>query len=82
MQGRMNATMRFIVWGTIPVGSILGGVIATTVSVHAAIWVGALGSILSIVPLLITPVHRLREMPAPAEDDAPTGAGSADLATS
>jgi urocanate hydratase len=24
MQGRMNATMRFIVWGTIPIGSILG----------------------------------------------------------
>ena len=25
MQGRMNATMRFIVWGTIPLGAILGG---------------------------------------------------------
>ena len=29
MQGRMNATMRFIVWGTIPLGTIAGGVIAT-----------------------------------------------------
>ena len=25
MQGRMNATMRFIVWGTLPIGSVLGG---------------------------------------------------------
>ncbi len=25
MQGKMNATMRFIVWGTMPVGAILGG---------------------------------------------------------
>ena len=25
MQGRMNATMRFIVWGTIPLGAIIGG---------------------------------------------------------
>ena len=24
-QGRMNATMRFLVWGTIPIGSIVGG---------------------------------------------------------
>ena len=27
MQGRMNATMRFIVWGTIPIGSIVGGML-------------------------------------------------------
>src|SRR5262249_3822495 len=29
MQGRMNATMRFIVWGTIPIGSLLGGALGT-----------------------------------------------------
>jgi hypothetical protein len=28
MQSRMNATMRFIVWGTIPIGSLMGGVMA------------------------------------------------------
>ncbi|MEZ0241043.1 MAG: hypothetical protein ACAH65_09615 [Chloroflexota bacterium] len=27
MQGRMNATVRFLVWGTIPIRSILGGVL-------------------------------------------------------
>jgi MFS family permease len=68
MQGRMNATMRFIVWGTIPVGQIVGGIIATTVSLHAAIWVGAIGAFVSVVPLLITPVHTLREMPTPVDD--------------
>ena len=25
LQGRMNASMRFIVWGTIPLGALLGG---------------------------------------------------------
>jgi MFS family permease len=68
MQGRMNATMRFIVWGTIPVGQVLGGVIATSLGVHEAIWIGAIGSFLAVVPLLITPVRSLREMPAPLED--------------
>jgi len=71
MQGRMNATMRFIVWGAIPLGQILGGVIATTVGVHEAIWIGAIGNGLAVVPLVITPVRTLREMPAPI-DDAPT----------
>ncbi len=70
MQGRMNATMRFVVWGTIPLGQILGGIIATTIGLHEAIWIGAAGSILAVVPLLITPVWTLREMPAPI-DDAP-----------
>ena len=57
----MNATMRFIVWGTIPVGSILGGHHRRRRSaLHAAIWVGAIGSFLAVVPLLITPVRTLR----------------------
>jgi MFS family permease len=75
MQGRMNATMRFIVWGTIPVGAILGGAIATAVSISAAIWIGAIGSFLAVVPLLLSPVHRLVDMPTPADDGAPAGAG-------
>jgi MFS family permease len=71
MQGRMNATMRFIVWGTIPIGAILGGAIATAVSVSAAIWIGAIGTFLAVIPLLITPVHTLREMPTPVGDGEP-----------
>ncbi len=73
MQGRMNATMRFIVWGTMPIGSIVGGVIATTVSLPAAIWIGGIGSMLAVIPLLITPVHTLVDMPTPAEDAVPAG---------
>ena len=41
LQGRMNSVMRFIVWGVIPLGNLLGGVIATTIDLRAAIWVGA-----------------------------------------
>jgi MFS family permease len=75
MQGRMNATMRFIVWGTIPLGQIIGGAIATTTSLSTAIWVGAIGSFLAVVPLVVTPVRTLISMPAPSDDEAPAGAG-------
>lgn len=68
MQGRMNATIRFIVWGTIPLGSIVGGIIATAVGLQAAILVGAVGAFLAVIPLVITPVRTLRDMPTPAED--------------
>jgi MFS family permease len=76
MQGRMNATMRFIVWGTIPVGSILGGAIATAVSIPAALWIGGLGALLAVVPIALSPVRHLVDMPTPA-DEGSTGVGAA-----
>ena len=77
MQGRMNATMRFIVWGTIPIGAIVGGAIATAFSIPAALWIGGIGTSLSVVPLLISPVRTLRDMPEPVDAEAPTGSEAA-----
>ena len=65
IQGRMNATMRFLVWGTIPIGAILGGLVATVVGVHSAIWIGAFGSCLPFLFVLLSPVRSLRTMPEP-----------------
>jgi len=70
MQSRMNATMRFIVWGTIPIGSVMGGALATLVSVRAALILAALGSFMSVVPVLVSPLWSLRHIP---EEDGPEG---------
>jgi MFS family permease len=64
MQGRMNATMRFIVWGTIPIGSLVGGVLGGTIGLHATIWVGAIGSAVAFLPVFFSPVRRLGAIPA------------------
>src|SRR4029077_19907744 len=45
LQGRMNAAMRWIVWGTLPLGSLTGGAIADKWGLHAAVWVGAIGAL-------------------------------------
>ncbi|HWP63504.1 MAG TPA: MFS transporter, partial [Candidatus Binatia bacterium] len=66
LQGRMNATMRFIVWGTIPLGQIAGGALGTVVGLRETIWIGAVGSLFAFLPLLVGPLRRLREVPAPA----------------
>jgi MFS family permease len=63
MQGRMNATMRFMVWGTIPIGAFLGGVLGSTIGLRPTLWVGAIGSTLSFVPLLFSPVPGLHTIP-------------------
>ena len=65
MQGRMNATMRFIVWGTIPIGSIAGGVLGGLIGLQATIWVGAIGSFVGFLPVLLSPVRSLQSIPEP-----------------
>jgi MFS family permease len=71
--GRMNATMRFIVWGTIPIGMIVGGLIATAFGTLAALWVGAIGGLFTFLPVLLSPVRRLRRIPDPEPEG---GAGA------
>ena len=68
LQGRMNSVMRFIVWGVMPLGSLLGGALASWVSLRFAIWVGAIGMSLAVLPVLLSPVRTLREMPEPVEE--------------
>jgi MFS family permease len=68
MQGRMNATMRFIVWGTIPLGTITGGFLGDRIGLHATIWVGAIGSLFCFLPVALSSVRSIGEMPAPLED--------------
>jgi MFS family permease len=67
MQGRMNASMRFIVWGTIPLGSIGGGALGSLIGLHQTIWVGAIGGLVAFVPVALSPVRAIREMPTATE---------------
>jgi predicted MFS family arabinose efflux permease len=61
LQGRVNATMRTIVWGTIPAGSLLGGVLGTAVGVVPTMLAGGALSALATIWVLAGPLIRLRE---------------------
>ncbi|TMD42994.1 MAG: MFS transporter [Chloroflexi bacterium] len=65
VQGRMNATMRTIVWGTIPFGAFVGGILGTAIGVVQTIVVGSLISVFAALWLLLGPVVALKEQPAP-----------------
>lgn len=55
MQGRMNATMRMFVWGTLPLGALLGGYLGNAIGVPFTI---AAGAALSLVAALwLVPLH-------------------------
>ncbi len=75
MLGRMNASRRFVVWGTIPLGSFVSGVLASTIGLRETILVGAIGASFSFVFLALSPLRTIQEMPeSPHELPEPTGA--------
>jgi len=58
--GRVNGTMRFIVWGSRPIGSLLGGYLGSRIGLPATLVVGAFGMLIGFVPLLTSPIPKLR----------------------
>jgi MFS family permease len=67
--GRMNASVRFIVWGTTPIGGLLGGWLGHTWGVLPTLWTAAAGCVLAALPVLLSPLVRMRDLPgAPAQE--------------
>jgi MFS family permease len=66
--GRVNASRRFIVWGTIPLGGLVSGGLATWIGLRPTLFVGTIGCILATVPILLSPVRHVKEMPTVSED--------------
>ncbi len=72
--GRMNATMRFVVWGVLPIGALIGGFLGAAFGLRTTLWVGALGQALAGVWLLASPMRSLRDFPdAPPEEQQNSG---------
>lgn len=63
--GRMNASVRFLVWGAIPLGGLGGGLLADAIGVRGALWVASVGMFLAVGWLLASPLMRLRDLPTP-----------------
>ena len=60
--GRANASRRFVVWGVVPLGGFTGGALASTIGLRETMVVGALGGLLTIVPILASPLRSVGEM--------------------
>ncbi|MDG6933135.1 MAG: MFS transporter [Nitrososphaerota archaeon] len=70
LQGRMNATMRTIVWGTIPAGSLIGGILTTLIGIIPTLLAGAIVGGGSILWILLGPIIRLRKQPEPVDGES------------
>jgi MFS family permease len=73
LMGRMNSVVRFMYWGTMPVGSFAGGALATAIGIRSTLLVGIAGGTLAFVPLLFSSLARLRAIPDEIDEPQPAG---------
>ena len=60
--GRANASRRFVVWGVVPLGGFTGGALASVIGLRETMVVGAIGGLLTIVPILVSPLRSVGKM--------------------
>lgn len=59
--GRMNASIRFLVWGVMPLSAVLAGWLGSHLGTLTTIWLGSVAGWAAIVPLMALP----KEVAAP-----------------
>lgn len=50
--GRMNASIRFVVWGVMPIAGLLAGVLGEQIGVIPTMWIGVAGTVVASIPVL------------------------------
>ena len=66
--GRMNASIRFMVWGSMPIGALIAGVLGTYLGVVSTIWIGTVLGVFSAAFVLFSPLRAMRAMPDKPEE--------------
>jgi MFS family permease len=69
--GRMNAAMRWVVWGTIPLGALLGGVFGAIVGVRTTLWIAFAGSWAAGWWVFFSPLRGMRDLEGQPLEDQP-----------
>ncbi|MFK0253899.1 MFS transporter [Streptomyces sp. NPDC090445] len=67
LHGRVNATMRFLMWGATPIGAVLGGALVGVIGARQTLWICAIGFILPQLLVILTPGIRTLPEPVRAE---------------
>jgi MFS family permease len=66
--GRLTATFRWVMWGAMPLGTLLGGLLGGLLGVRATLAVAAVGSFAGTAWLFASPLRTLRDLPDPDPD--------------
>jgi MFS family permease len=69
--GRMNATIRFLVFGTMPLGGLLGGLLGEVLGVRNALLVVAAAMCFAFLPVFLSPLRTMRTLPVQPDEPEP-----------
>jgi MFS family permease len=68
--GRVNASMRWLVWGTMPIGALLGGWAGDRLGVAPTLTLAALAHLATIPVLWFSPLRHLQAIPEHVSESA------------
>lgn len=78
--GRVNSVYRFLGWGGMPIGALIGGVLADAYGLRAPFYVG--GAVLVIATIVAAPVLTTREVEAAERAAVETSADEGEISRS
>jgi MFS family permease len=67
LRSRVAGAYMVVNYGVRPVGSLAGGLLASSIGLRPALWVATLGAVAGAAWLLPSPILGLRDLPEPAE---------------
>jgi predicted MFS family arabinose efflux permease len=76
MLGRVSAAARWINWGTLPLGSLAGGGLATLLGVRTTLWIAVAGGCCAGLWLLFSPLRGMRDIPLAQPNPLPAAGAS------
>ena len=62
--GRVSTSVQVFNYGSIPLGAIVAGALASHLGVRVALWIMLSGLVLSVLVLLASPLRHLRDLPS------------------
>jgi MFS family permease len=63
MLGRMNASNMWVSFGVVPLGALFGGALGSWIGLRGALLVGVLGAWSACLPLVLSPLRAMRDVP-------------------
>ena len=66
--GRMNASIRFFIWGVMPISALIAGGVSSALGIMPTLWFGAAGAALGCLFVVFSPMTTMRKLP-----DGPSG---------
>jgi MFS family permease len=67
MLGRMNAGYRFVAWGTVPIGALIGGALGELIGLRLTLFVAVAGLLLASLWLVASPIRAMHGLPTEAD---------------